>query len=214
MSTRNSVVVAGSSPSTRPTCSSSSSNTAVLRGTGDGGADTAEYELPVALQVPQPPLEGGDGDEVLGGARVPERLRGEARQVCRGEVGKLDGTRQGQGGAHLAPGHPRPRVAAPRGGETQVPRAMVVMLVDEGEHRRALPRPQSGDDRPQGGVEVPATLALHVADDTEGELAAEPPVGDDDEALVGERRRQQALPLFPQSLESEADVLGALAGCL
>src|SRR5437660_3888116 len=110
MRIRNSVVVAGSSPSTSPTCSSSSSSTRVLRGTGDGGADAAKHELPVALQVPQPPLEGGDGDEVLGRAGVPERLRGEARQVRSGEVGKLDGTRQRQGGAHLAPGHPRPRV--------------------------------------------------------------------------------------------------------
>src|SRR5437660_2144605 len=126
MSTRNSAVVAGSSPSTRPTCSSSSSNTVevsqgrevalvgqgrgVPGGTGDGGADAAEHELPVALQVPQPPLEGGDGNEVLGRAGVPERLRGDARQVRSGEVGKLDGTRQRQGGAHLAPGHPRPRV--------------------------------------------------------------------------------------------------------
>src|SRR2546422_10761258 len=96
MSTRNSVVVAGSSPSTRPTCSSSSSNTvevsqrqevalvgqgrAVPGGTGDGGADAAEHELPVALQVPQPALEGGDGDEGLGRAGVPERLRAETRQ--------------------------------------------------------------------------------------------------------------------------------------
>ena len=91
---------------------------------------------------------------------------------------------------------------------------MVVILVDEGEHRRALSRPQSGDDRPQGGVEVPAALALHVADDTERELAAEPPVGDDDEALVGERGRQQPLPLLPQGLESEAGVLGARPGRL
>src|SRR5437870_11152911 len=172
MSTRNSAVVAGSSPSTRPTCSSSSSNTvevsqgyevalvghgsAVAGGTGDGGADAAEHELPVALQVPQAPLEGGDGDKVLGRARVPERLRGEARQVRRGEVGKLDGTRQRQGGAHLAPGHSRPRVVTRRGGETQVPRVLVVIPVDEGEHGRALSRPQGRDNRPQGDVEVPA----------------------------------------------------------
>src|SRR5438309_11458710 len=137
MSTRNSVVVAGSRPSTSPTCSSSPSNTRVLRGTGDGGADAAEHELPVALQVPQPPLEGGDGDEVLGRAGVPERLRGEAREVRRSEVGKLDGTRKRQGGAHLAPGHPGPRVATRCGGEAQVPRVVVVIPVDEGEHGRA-----------------------------------------------------------------------------
>src|ERR1700739_2112597 len=99
MSTRNSVVVAGSRPTTSPTCSSSASNPHCLRGPGDGGADGAAHELPAALQVPQPPLEGGDGDEVLGRPGVPERLRGEAREVCRGEVGKLDGTRERQGGA-------------------------------------------------------------------------------------------------------------------
>ena len=74
---------------------------------------------------------------------------------------------------------------------------MVVIPVDEGENGCALSRAESGDDRPQGGVEVPAALALHVADDAEGQLAAEPPVGDDDEALVGERGRQQPLPLLP-----------------
>src|SRR4030088_2941963 len=104
MRIRNSVVVAGSRPSTSPTCSSSSSNTGVLRGTGEGGADATEHQLPVALEMPQPALEGRDGDEVLGRAGVPERLRGEGREVGRGEIGELDRSRQGQGGAPPAPG--------------------------------------------------------------------------------------------------------------
>src|SRR3982074_3472585 len=102
---------AGSRPSTSPTCSSSSSNAGVLRGTGHGGANAAEHQLPVALQVPEAPLERGDGDEVLGRAGVPEGLRGEARKVRRSQVGKLDGPAKGQGGAHLAAGHPGPRMA-------------------------------------------------------------------------------------------------------
>src|SRR5258708_38710471 len=122
MRTRNSVVVAGSNPSTRPTCSRSSSNMSVPGGAGDGRADPAQHELAVALEVPKTALERGDGDEVLRRPGVPERLRREPRQVRRREVGKLDCTRQRQGGAHLAPCHAGPGMAPPGGWEAEVPR--------------------------------------------------------------------------------------------
>src|SRR5258708_16653097 len=104
MRTGNSVVVAGSRPSTRPTCSSSSSNILMPRRLGYRRADPPQHERAVSLKVPQAPLERGDGDKVLGGARVPERLGRKARQVGRGEGGQLHRPGQRQGGAPPPPG--------------------------------------------------------------------------------------------------------------
>src|SRR5207237_2666710 len=132
----NSVAAEGSSPRTRPTCSSSSpgsspgpeasaSGTRLPTGSGDGGADPAQHEIPVAEQVPQPPLQGGDGDQVLGRARVPEAQRREPRQVPGGHVGKLHDPRDGQRGADLAAGDAGPGVTPGAVGEAQVPRVVM-----------------------------------------------------------------------------------------